>query len=128
PVDEQRVVRLAWCLGDGVRRRGGELVRLADDEGLKRVALVERRRRHAEPVRRGGCFAWRHKEGHLRSLLAILLNAEHDAGGSPEDALRGTREDAGVLRLIPLDGKLIRCAEDQPPVVERDRLGWLEPR
>ena len=40
-VDEERVVGLAGRLGDGVRRGGGELVRLADDEGVEGVALVE---------------------------------------------------------------------------------------
>src|SRR2546421_4553091 len=46
-VDEKRVVGLAGRLRDGVRGCRGQLVRLADDEGLERVALIERRREDA---------------------------------------------------------------------------------
>src|SRR5439155_865619 len=44
-VDEERVVRFARRLDDGVGRGRGELVRLADDERVEAVALIERRRR-----------------------------------------------------------------------------------
>ena len=40
-VDEERVVDLAGRLGDGVGGGGGELVRLADDEVVERVALAQ---------------------------------------------------------------------------------------
>jgi len=127
-VDEQRVVGLSRRFGDGVSRGGGELVRFADDERLEGVALVERRRGDGELVACGAGVAWRDEEIHLRSPLAILLHAEHDAGGSPEDPLGRAGEHSRVLRLVPLDGELIRGPDDQPPVVERDRLGRLEPR
>ena len=41
-VDEERVVGLARRFGGGVGGGGGELVGLADDEGVEGVALVER--------------------------------------------------------------------------------------
>ena len=40
-VDEERVVDLARGLGYGVRRCGGELVRLADHEVVERVAIAQ---------------------------------------------------------------------------------------
>ena len=41
-VDEERVVLLPGRFGDGVRGGGGELVRLADDEVIEGVAVVQR--------------------------------------------------------------------------------------
>ena len=40
-VDEERVVDLAGRLGDGMGGRGGELVRLSDDEVVERVSLAQ---------------------------------------------------------------------------------------
>ncbi|MEE8061969.1 MAG: hypothetical protein V3T16_09060, partial [Gemmatimonadales bacterium] len=37
------------------------------------------------------------------------------------------REEAGMFRLVPLDGKLVRGPDDQLVVVEGDRLGGFEP-
>src|SRR3989442_15355844 len=126
-VDEERVVRLAGGFRDRVRGGGGELVRLPDHERLKRIPLVERCGRDAGLVedRR---LAWRHEEVHLGSLLAILLYPEPDRRGPPEHALRRARQDAGVLRLVPFDGELIRGTDDQATVVQRDRDRGLEPR
>src|SRR5438046_9261639 len=126
-VDKERIVRLAGCFRDRVRGRGGELVRLPDHEGLERIPLVERRGRDARLVE-GRRLARRHEEVHLGSLLAILLYSEHDRRGPPEHPLGRARQDAGVLRLVPFDGELIRGTDDQATVVQRDRHRWLEPR
>jgi len=90
-VDEERVVRLARRFRDGVRR-GSELVGLADDERLERVAFVERRRRDG----RGGgdtparARARGDEEIHLRAALPIFLHAEHD-GRRPASTRSATR-------------------------------------
>ena len=39
-VDEEGVVDFAWGLGAGVRGGGGELVRLTDDEVVKRISIA----------------------------------------------------------------------------------------
>ena len=39
-VEEERVVDLPRCLRRGMRGRGGELVRLSDDEVVERVAVA----------------------------------------------------------------------------------------
>ena len=129
-VDEERVVRLAGGFGDRVRGRGGEFVRFADDERLKCVALVERRRRNG---RRGrdtapGALARCDEEVHLRAPLAIFLHAKHDRRRPAQDALGDAREQRRVLRFIPLRRELIGRAQDQTSLIECDGLGWLEPR
>ena len=78
-VDEERVVGLAGRLGGRVRGGGGELVGLADDEGVEGVALVERLRAGVGPRGdRDGGRGRRHEEIHLRPLLAIFVDAEDD--------------------------------------------------
>src|SRR4029077_42750 len=125
--DEERVVGLARRFRDGMRGGRRQLVRLADDEGLERVTLVERRRGDAGLVERDR-LAWRHEKIHLGALLAILLHAEHHGRRTTEPALRAARQHAGVLRLVPLHRELIGGPDDQPTVVQRDRLCRLEPR
>src|SRR5213593_1003596 len=117
-VDEQRVVRLAGSLRHGMRRRRRELVRFPDDEHLEGVPLVQRRRRTRRPVDGGPDGApWRHEEIHLRPLLAVLLHPEDDGRGAAEDALRGPREHARMLLLVPLHRELVRRPDDQAIVI-----------
>ncbi len=125
-VDEQWVVSAPGGLGHGVRGGGGQLVRLADDEALEGVALVQRRVR-GRSRGRDRVLTRRHEEVHLGPLLAVYLHAEHHRRRPTEDALRGARQNRGVLRFVPLDRELVRSAEDQLPLVQRDRLGRLEP-
>src|SRR5437899_11139475 len=106
-VDEERVVGLARRLRHRVRRGGGELVRLADDEGLEGVALVEGSRRDRGLVRaRFG--SRRQEEVHLWALLTVFLYAEHDSGGTAEHSPGGTRQPVPVLRVVPLHRALVR--------------------
>src|SRR5256886_15856655 len=65
---------------------------------------------------------------HLRALLTILLDPEDDRRGTTEHALRGASKQGGVFLLVPLDGELIRRADDRAMVVERNRHRRLEPR
>ena len=44
-VEKERIVGLRWALGDGFGGGAGELVAVADDEGVEGVARVELRRR-----------------------------------------------------------------------------------
>src|SRR2546427_9396201 len=97
-VDEERVVGLAGRLRHRVRRGGGELVRLADDEGLEGVALVEGSRRD-RGLARARLGSRRHEEVHLWALLTVFLYAEHDRGGTAEHSLGGTRQHVPALRL-----------------------------
>ena len=127
PVDEQRVVGLPGGFRDGVGRRGGQLVRLADDEALEGVALVEGRRERGRRDGAGG-FARRDEEIHLRPLLAVFVHAEHHGGGTTEHTLRGARQHGGVLRFVPVDRELIGGAQHDARVVERDRHRRFEPR
>jgi hypothetical protein len=110
-----------------MRGGGGQLVRLPDDEGVEGVALVERL---GVPDGGGhGRFAGRrcHEEVHLGPLLALLLDAEDDLGGLPEEGLRQLRKHAGVLGLVPLDGKLIRGTDHELRSVQGYRRGRLQP-
>ena len=87
-VDEERVVGLARRLGHGVRRRGRQLVRLPDDEGVEGVALVERLGvPDVRPRRRRFGGGRRHEEVHLGALLAVFLHPEDDPGGAAEERL-----------------------------------------
>src|SRR6266498_3870227 len=110
-------------------RGGRELVRLADDERLERVAFVERRGRDG----RGGgdtparALARGDEEIHLRAALPIFLHAKDDRRRPAEHALRDASEQRRVLRLVPFGGELIGGTENQPALIQRDRLGWLEP-
>ena len=46
----------------------------------------------------------------------------------PQDAAPRLRaNNPGVLRLVPLYGELVRSAEDQAPLVERNGLRRFEP-
>src|SRR5205807_10385203 len=71
-VDEERVVGLAGRFGDRVRGGRGQLVRLADDAGLERVALVERRRVDAGLFERD-LLAGRHERNLMGAWTALLL-------------------------------------------------------
>src|SRR5256886_7607969 len=103
------------------------LVGLPDDERLERVAFVERCGEDASLVDAGG-LAGRHEEIHLRSLLAIFLDAEHHRRRPSEHTLGGARQHGGVLRFVPFDGELIGGADDQASIIQGDRHRRLEPR
>src|SRR5206468_12992889 len=64
----------------------------------------------------------------LRPVLAMSLHPNHDRRRSTEHALGRTRQNPGVLRLVPFDGELVGGPDDQATVVQRDRHRWLEPR
>jgi hypothetical protein len=87
PVDEERVVRLPGRLGRGVGRRCGQFVRLADDEGVEGVPLVERLSAGIELRADGHGVRWRHEEVHLRPLLPIFVHPEDDRGRLPQHRL-----------------------------------------
>src|SRR5207248_1785511 len=90
----------------------------------KRSTSLRGRGRTCRPVDGGPDGApWRHEEIHLRPLLAVLLHPEHHGGGAAEDALRGPREHARMLLLVPLHRELVRRADDQAIVIQRDRNG-----
>src|SRR5439155_19421600 len=55
-------------------------------------------------------------------------NAKGDGRRTADDALGGARQKRGVLRLVPLRVDLSGRTENQSTLVERDGLGWLEPR
>ena len=127
-VDEERVVGLAGRLGDGVRGGGGELVRLADDEGVEGVALVERLGRGIGHSRRAGQRRRRRdEEVHLGPGQPLFVDPEDHRHRSAEGAFGEPGEQRGVLGFVPLHGELVGHAQDQPVVLERDRLGGLEP-
>ena len=126
-VDEERVVGLAGRLGDGVGRGGGELVGLADDEGVEGVALVERLRARIGRRGRHRGHAGRDEEIHLRPLLPVFLHAEDDRGRLAHDRLGEPGQQRRVLGLVPLHRELVGRAEDQATLVEGDRFGGLEP-
>jgi len=121
-------IRVGARLRDGVRRRCGQLVRLADHEGLEGVAVVERRRSGGRFLAARDGLTRRDEEIHLRAPLAIFLDAEHHRGGLAEHTLRRPCQHAGMFRLVPLHSELVGGADNKPSVVQCDRLGGLEPR
>ncbi len=102
-VEEERVVAAPGLVGDGARGGVGELVRVADHEGVELVARLERRdpRRGADAARR----AVADREQHLvRRALQIGDGAIHHR---PVDLFeRG-------------DEALIRSAQDEPALTLR---------
>jgi hypothetical protein len=127
-IDEERVIGLAGRLGGGVRRSGGELVGLADDEGVEGIPLVERLSARIE-LGSGGCGRCRrHEEVHLRTLLPVLVYPEDDRRRVTQNRLGQTREERRVLGLVPLHGELVGRPDDEATLVQGDCLGGLEPR
>ena len=108
-------------------RGRGELVRLADDERVEAVALIERRRRGGARGRDGSAAVGGDEEVHLRALLPFFLHAEDHLRRSAEHALGRAREHRRVLALVPLGSELVGRAEDEAILVERDRHSRLEP-
>jgi hypothetical protein len=121
-VNEEWVVGLAGGLGRGVAGRGRELVRLADDEGVEGVTLVERlaaRVPGGRPAiggfagRATGARRWgRDEEVHLGTRVAIPVNPEHDGGRLADHRLSHLRQQRRVLGLVPLPRELIGCSDD----------------
>src|SRR5690348_16031689 len=68
------------------------------------------------------------EEVHLRAMLPLVLDLEHHGGGLTQDALRGPGEQSRVFRFVPFHGELIRSADNEAPLVERDGLSRFEPR
>src|SRR2546428_9994379 len=59
--------------------------------------------------------------------MEYCLYPEQSGGGTAERALGVARMSVPMLRLVPLHRELVRCAHDQPAVVECDRHGRFEP-
>src|ERR1700687_5122120 len=86
-IDEEGVVDFAGSLAYCVSSSGGELIRLADYEEIEGVTLAEWGR---AAIALGECHfcdsRWRSDEKiHLRTLFPLLIHAEHNVHGVPED-------------------------------------------
>jgi hypothetical protein len=101
-VDEEGVVRLGRGFGDRQASRLRELVRRADDEGLKAVSRIEVRRR-----RRGG----RRRYGRQRGRP---VDRENELGPRPDNGGDGGPKGLEISLLEVLAEKLIRDNEFHP--------------
>ena len=116
-IDEERVVGFGWALRDGLRRRHGELVAAADDEGVELVARVELRcsapvearllghgcGRAVRParVRRVGVVAGDGREpavlAHARRAGVLLRRGEDNRVDVQRQVVDGLLDQVGIL-------------------------------
>ncbi len=128
-VEEKRVVSLSWRLSDRACRGHGKFVGAANNKFTKRISLTKNADTDALRAlwwRYNGA-ACRCKQIHLRSLEALLFNAENNRDRVSKANRTKALEKQGVLRLVPLDRPLVWRRDHQDATVKLLRDQWGEP-
>src|SRR6185437_837880 len=130
-VNEEGVVDLARRGGNGLCGRRGKLVRLADDEILKRVARAELRCAWSgvdATAARARFGRWRNEEVHLRAYGALFVHPEDHVHGVTEHNRCKAGQQLRMLGLVPLRREPVGRTDENGVPVQGQRLRGFEPR